>query len=185
MVDLKWKALAFTSPPLQSYHCPHSGWLLPLLSHTTSPLVLQMSSMPSIIPLKLPLSVKIVNCPPHYLSWFKLRFPTIHIESAPYGHYVMDICRWMQVTKHAVRQCNTIHNTGISSIGFVKHVIDHSLYTLNTNSSNDILIVICSTDYFLCVYSIIYLFKYFLAGIKKTSLWTPRKVLNSHISIYA
>ena len=32
----------------------------------------------------------IINCPPHYISWFKLCFPAIHIEPAPNGRYVME-----------------------------------------------------------------------------------------------
>ena len=93
---------------------------------------------------------EIIDCPPHYLSCFKFRLPNIHIEPAPDGHYVMGIFHVMQGTKPSGLQCNTILNLVLSPLGFVKHAIDHALYTLQTNSDNYVLVVGCSTDDFLC-----------------------------------
>ena len=36
------------------------------------------------------------------------------------------------------------------SLGFVKNIIDHAIYTLKTTSFKDVLIVGCSTYGFLC-----------------------------------
>ena len=76
----------------------------------------------------------------------------------------------MQGTKHSGHQWNTILNLVLSSLGFVKHFIDHDLYTLKKIYTKDILIVWCSTYDFMCAYSRIHLLKDFLTGIKITSL---------------
>ena len=62
----------------------------------------------------------------------------------------MEICRGMQGTKPAGLQWNTIIDLFLSYLGFVKHVIEHDIYTLQTNSDNYVLVVRCSTDEFLC-----------------------------------
>ena len=41
----------------------------------------------------------IINCPPHYITWFKFRLPNIFIEKTPDGQYVMEIYHGMQGTK--------------------------------------------------------------------------------------
>ena len=64
MVELKWKGLTLTSPHLQSYQHLQSGWFFPLLPHTTSPLSLRMSKMPSIVTSRLPLSSKLFTVRP-------------------------------------------------------------------------------------------------------------------------
>ena len=79
----------------------------------------------------------------------------------------MDIWHGMQVTKNSVCQWNTILNLVLSSLSFTKNFIEHALYTLQKKTTKDVLIVGCSTDDFLCIYSITYFFNYFLTGIKK------------------
>ena len=88
----------------------------------------------------------------------------------------MYICHGIQSTKPARLHWNTILNLVLSYLGFVKHAIYHDLYTLNTNSTNDIIIVGCSIYDFLCAYSIIHLFKDFLAGINKYFPVTSKEV---------
>ena len=44
----------------------------------------------------------IIECPPHYLSWFKFHFTNIHIEHSHDDHYAMDIFHGMQGTKTSV-----------------------------------------------------------------------------------
>ena len=78
----------------------------------------------------------------------------------------MEIWRGMKSTKPAGCQWNKILILVLSSLVFFKHIIDHATYTLQTNSTNDVLIVGCSTDDFLCAYFSIHLFRDFLAGIK-------------------
>ena len=73
----------------------------------------------------------------------------------------------MQGTKPDGLQWNTILNLVLLYLGFIKHVIYYSLYTLNLNSTNDVIIVGCSIDDFLCAYSSIHLLKDFLAEINK------------------
>ena len=83
----------------------------------------------------------------------------------------------MQVTKPAGRQWNTILNLVLSYLGFVKHVIDHALYTLKTTSTKDVLIYRLSIDDFLCDYYRIHLFKDFLEGINKSFPVTSKEGL--------
>ena len=79
----------------------------------------------------------------------------------------MDICCGMQGKKLARLKWNKILNLLIYSLGFIKHITDHDIYTLKTNYTNDILIFGCSTDDLLCAYSSIHLFKNSLEGINK------------------
>ena len=64
-------------------------------------------------------------------------------------------------------QWNTILNLVLSSIGFVKYVIFHAIYTLNTTSTKEVLIVGCYKDDFLCAYYRIQTFKDFPSGLNK------------------
>ena len=110
---------------------------------------------------------EIIDCPPHYLSWSKLQFPTIWIEPLPDDHYVMEICPRMQGTKYAGRQWNTILNLVLSSLCFVKHIIEYAIYILRTTSTKYLLVVGLSIFNFLFDYSRIGLLKDFLAGLNK------------------
>ena len=93
---------------------------------------------------------EIIDCPPHYLSWFKFHFPNIHIQHSPDDHYAMDILHGMRGTKPSGLQCNTILNLFLYSLGFINHAIKNARYTLRTNSEKYILEVGSSTDEFLC-----------------------------------
>ena len=73
---------------------------------------------------------EIIDCPPHYRTYFKFRFPTIHIEPSTYGLYGVEIYIVIQVTKTSGRQWNTIINMFLYSLIFSKHAIDHVIYTL-------------------------------------------------------
>ena len=117
----------------------------------------------------------IIDCPPHYTAWFKLRVPTIWIEPTSYGRYAIEIYRRMQGTKNYGCQWNTILNLVLSSLGFVKHVIYHALYILHKKCTNDVLIVGCSTEDFLCAYDITHIFRYFLSGINKYLHVNPKE----------
>ena len=87
----------------------------------------------------------------------------------------MEIFRGMQGTKHSGRYCNTIINLVFYSLRFVKHVIYHANYTINTSSTKDIIIVGCSTYELRCAYYSIHLFNDSLLGLKKYSPVTPKK----------
>ena len=109
----------------------------------------------------------IIDFPPHYITWFKHHFPTIHIKPDPDGRYVMEICRAIQGNKPAVRQLNTIINMFISSLGFTKHVIYHAMYILHPKSAKDVLIVGCSKNEFLYAYYRTNILLDFLSRINK------------------
>ena len=91
----------------------------------------------------------------------------------------------MQVNKIDDRKWNTILNLVLSSLGLVKHVVDHAIYILRTTSTKDVLIVGFSTNTFLCDYFIIHLFKELLAGINKCFPVTSKEGPQiSYINIY-
>ena len=110
---------------------------------------------------------EIIDCPPHYISWFKFHFPNIHIEPASDDLYVMEIYRGMQGTKPAGSQWNNIINLVLYSLGFIKNLIDYALFTLQKNSTKYVIIVGYSTYEFLFDHSSIHIFKYFFAGLNK------------------
>ena len=64
----------------------------------------------------------------------------------------------------------------ISSLGFVKHVMDHSIYILQIKSTKDVLIVGCSTYDFLCASYSTHIFQYLLAGINNYFPVTSKEV---------
>ena len=69
----------------------------------------------------------IIEFLPHYISCFKLHFPTICIAPAPDGRYVMQICRFLQGTNPTSHHWNTIIHLVLPNLVFIKHVIDHDL----------------------------------------------------------
>ena len=93
---------------------------------------------------------EIIDCPPQYTYWFKLRFHTILIEPDYNMYYGIDIWLGMKGTKAAELQWNTILNLVFSYLLFVKHIIDHDIYPLQEKTTKDFLIVGYYTDDFLC-----------------------------------
>ena len=93
---------------------------------------------------------EIIYFPPNYISWVKFRFPTIFIEPATNGHYIMEICCKIQGTNTTGRQRKTILQLVLSYLGFVKHIRDYEIYILKPKSNKYVLIVEFFTDDFLC-----------------------------------
>ena len=67
---------------------------------------------------------EIIDWPPHYIPWFKFRFPAIRIDPDLDDRYVMEIFHGKQETKPVGRQWNAIPHLILSYLGFVKYVID-------------------------------------------------------------
>ena len=71
----------------------------------------------------------------------------------------------MQGTKNYGCQWNTILNLVLSSLGFVKHAIDHALYILKTKYTKNLIIVGCYKYDSMYAYSSTHLFQNLIAGI--------------------
>ena len=76
---------------------------------------------------------EVIDLPPHYLDWFKLRYAKIKIAPASDGRYVTEICRGMQGTKPAGRLWNTLLDRVFQSLGLVRHIVDQALYIYAAN----------------------------------------------------
>ena len=116
--DINMKSLAVVTPP--------SIYQLPLLPHTTSPLVSRMSLMPYIIPSSISLIEKILTVQP-------ITYPVSSYSSLPSTYNLPHMDAMSQIFVIRSKELNLLASSGINTqpgtilYRFFKHVIYHAI----------------------------------------------------------
>ena len=123
-----------------------------------------------------------VTTPPHYIPWFKQTFPGVPLKNAK--NYVLQTLNGMQGRKDAGRTWYLSLCRMLEDFGLIPSPFEPALFVLN--DGHESLIVVTSTDDFICSYTHDNVFSAFLTHMEKfvpitTQDGTVLKYLNLRI----